>query len=160
MFCSTLLSFLLNIYYLCFVMLLNTTYNNPEHKLIIEDLVGKPFSFRTKLRLGGSGSSRMIIDEVSPKLEKTLLNGADLNYANVELRPKGILIRISRRTDNFTWIIPYYQLYMYKSNGLSIHGQGQFLHFRNDRLLQRNSKFFDKVTALKVEAVKDHYYVN
>ncbi len=111
-------------------MILNTTYTNKDNDATIDNLVGKPYSFLTKLRMKGIGSGRMIIDKVSPKLERALLNGPDINYANIELRPKGILVRITRRLDNFTWIIPYYQLYTYMTNGLSIHGQGEFLHFK------------------------------
>ena len=137
--------------------MLNTTYKNEENEQIIEELVGKPFSLRKKLMMGGVGSGRMVIEEVSPKLEMTLLNGQDLNYANIELRPKGVLIRITRRLDNFTWIIPYYQLHIYKTEGLSIHGQGQFLHFRENQMLYNNKPFFKKLSNLKLEYMKDYY---
>src|SRR5210317_1314144 len=138
-------------------MLLNTTYKNEEHKLIMQDLVGKSFSLKKKLMLRGVGSGRMVIDEASPKLEQTLLNGPDLNYANIELRPKGILVRITRRLDNFTWAIPYYQLYTYMTSGLSIHGQGEFLQFKNDRFLKNNKEFIKKMLDIKVVFTKDHY---
>ncbi len=138
-------------------MLLNTTHKNDEHELIMRELVGKAFSIRKKLKLRGVGSGRMVIDEASPKLERTLLNGPDLNYANIELRPKGILVRITRRLDNFTWIIPYYQLHIYKTEGLSVHGQGQFLHFRENQMLQNNKPFFKKLSNLKLEFMKDYY---
>lgn len=107
--------------------------------------------------MGGVGSGRMVIDEASPKLEMTLINGSDLNYANIELRPKGILVRITRRHDNFTWIIPYYHLHIYKTTGLSVHGQGQYLHFRSNQMLYRNKPFFRKLSSLKLEFMKDYY---
>jgi hypothetical protein len=138
-------------------MILNTTYTNKDNDATIDCLVGKPYSFFTKLRMKGIGSGRMIIDKVSPKLQRALLNGPDLNYANIELRPKGILVRITRRLDNFTWIIPYYQLYTYMTNGLSIHGQGEFLHFRNDRFYKNNKEFIRKMLNLKVIFTKDYY---
>ncbi|MGB5321684.1 hypothetical protein [Lutimonas sp.] len=138
-------------------MILNTTYTNKDNDATIDNLVGKPYSFLTKLRMKGIGSGRMIIDKVSPKLERALLNGPDINYANIELRPKGILVRITRRLDNFTWIIPYYQLYTYMTNGLSIHGQGEFLHFKNDRFLKNNKEFIRKMLNLKVIFTKDYY---
>ena len=77
-------------------MILNTTYTNKDNDEIINNLVGYPYSFIKKLKMKGIGSGRMIIDEVSPKLERTVLNGPDLNYANIELRPKGILVRITK----------------------------------------------------------------
>jgi len=138
-------------------MILNTTYTNKDNDATIDNLVGEPYSFFTKLRMKGIGSGRMIIDKVSPKLNRALLNGPDLNYANIELRPKGILVRITRRLDNFTWIIPYYQLYTYMTNGLSIHGQGEFLHFRNDRFYKNNKEFIRKMLNLKVIFTKDYY---
>ena len=138
-------------------MILNTTYTNKDNDEIINDLVGMPYSLLKKLKMRGIGSGRMIIDKVSPKLERALLNGPDLNYANIELRPKGILVRITRRLDNFTWIIPYYQLYTYMTNGFSIHGQGEFLHFRNDRFLKDNKNFIKKMLNLKVIFTKDYY---
>jgi len=138
-------------------MVLNTTYNNRDNEAQIIDLVGKPFSFLKQLQMRGIGSGRMIIDKVSPRLERALLNGSDLNYANIELRPKGILVRITRRLDNFTWIIPYYQLYTYMTSGLSIHGQGEFLHFRNDRFVKGNKEFIKKMLNLKVIFTKDYY---
>jgi len=138
-------------------MVLNTTYNNRDNEAQIIHLVGKPFSFLKQLQMRGIGSGRMIIDKVSPRLERALLNGSDLNYANIELRPKGILVRITRRLDNFTWIIPYYQLYTYMTSGLSIHGQGEFLHFRNDRFVKGNKEFIKKMLNLKVIFTKDYY---
>jgi hypothetical protein len=48
-------------------MILNTTHYNKEHKQIINDLVGAPFSFMQRVRMSGIGSKRMIVDEVSPK---------------------------------------------------------------------------------------------
>ena len=138
-------------------MILNTTYTNKDNDATIDNLVGSPYSFLKKLRMRGIGSGRMIIDKVSPKLQRALLNGPDINYANIELRPKGILVRITRRLDNFTWIIPYYQLYTYMTNGFSIHGQGEFLHFKNDRFLKNNKEFIKKMLNLKVVFTKDYY---
>lgn len=140
-------------------MLLNTTYTNKDHEAMINDLVGKPFGILMRIQMKGIGSGRMIIDKVSPKLAQTLLNGADINYANLELRPGGILVRITRRLDNFTWILPYYQLYIYMSRGFTIHGKGDFIRFRNDRFLKDNIEFIKKMQDRKVIFTRDHYYL-
>ncbi len=131
-------------------MILNTTHYNAEHKQIISDLIGRPFSLVQKLRMKGIGSKRMIIDEVSPNMKSLMNKVSDINYANIELRPKGILIRINKGLKNFTWVIPYYQLVLYKTNGSSIHAQGRFVHFRNSKTFKENKKFFDKLLDLKV----------
>jgi hypothetical protein len=132
-------------------MILNTTHYNSEHKQIIADLIGSPFSLVQKLKLKGVGSKRMIIDEVSPNMRSLMNNVADINYANIELRPKGIMIMINKGLKNFTWIIPYYQLVIYKTNGSSIHAQGRFIHFRNSKTFRENKKFFDKLMDEKVK---------
>ena len=132
-------------------MILNTTHHKAEHKQIIDDLIGSPFSLVQKLKLGGIGSKRMIIDEVSPNMRSMMNIVSDINYANIELRPKGVLIMINKGFKNFTWIIPYYQLVLYKTNGSSIHAQGRFIHVRNSKTFRENKKFFDKLLDQKVK---------
>jgi hypothetical protein len=132
-------------------MILNTTHRNPEHKQIIADIVGSPYSLVQKLKLGGIGSKRMIVDEVSPNMQSVMNTVSDVNYANIEIRPNGILVMINKGLKNFTWIIPYYQLVLYKTNGSSIHAQGRFVHFRNSKTFRENKKFFDKLLDEKVK---------
>ncbi|MBT8245159.1 MAG: hypothetical protein HKP48_04475 [Winogradskyella sp.] len=132
-------------------MILNTTHFNKEHKQIIADLVGSEFSLVQKLKMKGVGSKRMIIDNVSPNMNSIMNIVSDLNYGNIELRPKGILILINQGLKNFTWVIPYYQLVLYKTNGSSIHAQGKFVHFRDNKTFRENKKFFDRLLDEKVK---------
>lgn len=132
-------------------MILNTTHNNADHKQLIADLIGSPFSLVQKLKLGGIGSKRMIVDEVSPNMKSMMNLVSDINYANIELRPKGIMIMINKGLKNFTWIIPFYQLVLYKTNGSSIHAQGRFIHFKNSKTFKENKKFFDKMLDEKIK---------
>ena len=132
-------------------MILDSTHTNKEHKNIINDLVGKPFSFMESWKMGGVGSKRMIIGQVSPNLQKYLNDVSDINYANIELRPGGIIIYINKGLKNFTWIIPYYQLVIYKTNGASIHAQGKFVHFKNNKTFKENKNFLKKLLDIKVK---------
>ena len=132
-------------------MILNTTHFNSEHKQLIADLVGSEFSLVQKLKMKGIGSKRMIIDEVSPNMKSIMNTVPDINYGNIELRPKGVLIMINQGLKNFTWIIPYYQLVIYKVNGSSIHAQGKYVHFRDNKTFKENKKFFDKLLDEKVK---------
>jgi len=132
-------------------MLLETTYRNKKNKKLINDMVGKPFSLLSSFKLNGIGSKRMIIEDVSPSLKKYLNTVSDINYGSIELRPIGILIAINKGLQNFTWVIPYYQFYLYKTNGISIHAQGKFVHFKNNRTHQENTSFFKKLIRLKTE---------
>ena len=132
-------------------MILNTTHHNADHKQIIADLIGNSFSLVQKLKLGGIGSKRMIVDDVSPNMKSMMNLVSDINYANIELRPKGIIVMINKGLKNFTWVIPYYQLVIYKANGSSIHAQGRFIHFKNSKTFKENKKFFDKLLDEKVK---------
>ncbi|MTE27580.1 hypothetical protein [Winogradskyella ouciana] len=132
-------------------MILNTTHHNSEHRQIITDLIGSPFSLVQILKLKGIGSKRMIIEEVSPNMQSMMNKVSDINYANIELRPKGILVMINQGLRNFTWIIPYYQLVIYKVNGSSLHAQGRFIRFRNSKTFKENKKFFNKLLDQKVK---------
>lgn len=132
-------------------MVLNTTHTNKENNELLNALVGKAYSFLQSLKLKGVGSKRMVIDNVSPNLKHLLNTVSDINYTNIELRPKGILIHITKGQQNFTWVIPYYQLVIYKADGSSIHAQGRFIHFKNNKMLKENKLFFDKLLNEKIK---------
>nr|WP_321222481.1 hypothetical protein [uncultured Psychroserpens sp.] len=132
-------------------MILDSTYHNKEHKSIIEDLIGKPYSFLESLKMRGVGSKRMIIENVSPNLQQYLNTVSDINYANIEMRPNGILIYVTKGLKNYTWIIPFYQLVIYKTNGISIHAQGKFVHFKNNKTFKENKAFMNKLYDAKVK---------
>tara|TARA_B100001059_G_C17652558_1_gene485246 strand:- start:47 stop:472 length:426 start_codon:yes stop_codon:yes gene_type:complete len=132
-------------------MVLNTTYYNKEQIELINDLVGKPFGLLQSIKMKGIGSKRMIIDEVSVNMKQYVNYVSDITYANLELRPYGVLIRINKGLKNYTWIIPYYQLVIYKTNGSSIHAQGRFMHFRNNITFKENKTFFNKLLNEKVK---------
>lgn len=132
-------------------MILNTTHTSKENKELIKGLVGNAFGFIESIKLKGIGSKRMVIDKVSPNLKQYLNTVSDINYGNIELRSNGILIHITKGLQNFTWAIPYYQLVIYKTNGSSIHAQGKFVRFKNNRMLKENKIFFDKLLNEKIK---------
>ena len=132
-------------------MIIETTYKNKEQEELINDLVGKSIGFLQSFKMKGTGSKRMIIYDVSINMIDYINSVADATYANIELRPIGILIRINKGLRNFTWVIPYYQLVLYKTNGSSIHAQGRFIHFKNNITFKENKSFFDKMLDEKVK---------
>jgi hypothetical protein len=132
-------------------MILDSTYSNKQNKQLINDVIGKPYSILESLRMGGIGSKRMIIEEASPNFTQYLNQVSDVNYANIEMRPNGILIYINKGLKNFTWIIPYFKLVIYKTNGTSIHAEGKFIHFRNDSNFKENKTFIKKLVRTKVQ---------
>lgn len=132
-------------------MIINSTYKNNDDKQIIEDLVGRSFTLFESIKMKGVGSKRMIVDDVSPNLKLLMNTVSDTNYANIELRKNGILIYVNKGLKNFTWAIPYYQLVIYKTNGASIHAQGKFIHFRNNKTFKENKGFFNKMLDEKIK---------
>jgi hypothetical protein len=132
-------------------VILNSTYKNKDERQILEDLVGRSFSFFESFKMKGIGSKRMIVNDVSPNLKQYLNTVSDVNYANIELRSGGILIYINKGLQNFTWAIPYYQLVIYRTNGASIHAQGKFIHFKNSKTFKENKNFFNKMLDEKVK---------
>ena len=137
-------------------MIFNTTLKNKDATATMNDLLGKPYSFVKAIKLGGVGSKRMIIDAVSPGFLKLINAVSDINYGNIELREKGIVIHINKGLKNFSWAIPYYQLHTYKTEGFSIHAQGNFVRFKNNKLLKENKNFIDKIINYKIENNKQY----
>lgn len=136
---------------------MDTTYFDKDHKQIFEEFVGKPYSLWESIKRGGIGSKRMIVKQVSPNLNYITNIISDINYANIELRKKGILIRISKGLKSFTWAIPFYQLVFYKSDFTSIHAQGKFIHFNNSKTFRENKHFFQVI--LKEKMKFDQQYI-
>jgi hypothetical protein len=132
-------------------MILNSTHVNKEYKQLLIDLIDKPFSFLESIRMKGIKSKRIIIKDVSPNIKSYMNLVSDTNYANIELRKKGLLIYINKGLQNLTWVIPYYQLVVYKTNGSSIHAQGKFIHFEINKTYKENKKFFDKMLDEKIK---------
>ena len=135
-------------------MTFNTTHTNKDATATINDLLGKPYSFIQSIKLKGTGSKRMMIDDVSIGFKKIMNTVSDINYGNIELREKGLLVHINKGLKNYSWAIPFYQLHIYKTNGFSIHAQGNFVRFKSNKLLKENKKFIDKLIDLKIESDK------
>ncbi|KJD36131.1 arginyl-tRNA synthetase [Tamlana sedimentorum] len=132
-------------------MILDTTYNNKENTILIENLVGRSFTLFEAFKIKGIGSKRMIIEDVSENLKLYLNRVSDINYANIELRTKGVLIYINKGLQNFTWAIPYYQLVIYKTKTTSIHAQGNYIRFKMNKTLKENKTFFKKLINEKLK---------
>ncbi|MCM4151207.1 hypothetical protein DHD05_06350 [Arenibacter sp. N53] len=141
-------------------MILETSHKNKGISLLINDVVGKPFSFIKIIKMKGCSSKRMIIEDSSPNLKAYQNRANDPTYANIELRPLGILIRIIKGLSNFTWVIPYYQLVIYKSNNSHIYSQGRFIRFRADKNFEGNKDFFQKLMDQKEKYEAKFGYLN
>jgi hypothetical protein len=141
-------------------VVLDTTYSDKSNTQLINDVVGKPFSLLEVFKMKGIGSKRMVIEEVSPNLKQYVNSISDITYANLELRPNGLLVRINKGLRNYTWIIPFYHLVIYKSNGSSIHAQGKFIRFKNNINFKENKSFFKKLFSKKIEFDAQYAFID
>lgn len=141
-------------------MILETSHNNKDISLLINDVVGKPFSFIKTIKLKGTVSKRMIIEELSANMKDYLNITFDATYANIELRPLGILVRIIKGFSNFTWVIPYYQLVMYKGDYSSLYAQGRFIRFRKDETFKSSKSFLHKLLKYKARYESKYDFLN
>ena len=138
-------------------MILDTTHKSHENNNLIDDLVGTPFNFIQSLIMKGVHCKNLLIDDLSPNF-KGYLNKKSDTYTNLELRPFGILIKIKNDLKNYSWVIPYYQLVIYKINGSSLHAQGHYIHFKNNKAFKKNKSFFEKLLDEKIKYESQYHY--
>lgn len=141
-------------------MLFNTTYNNKDYDYESELLIGKKYSFIDRLKLGGIGSGRLFIHRISEKLNLSKLKFSEIDYANIELRPKGIVVHFTNKLERFSWIIPYYRLVFYNAEFFSIHADGNFINFSKNKNYRENKNFIKKINIRKCEYMESGYFDN
>ncbi len=139
-------------------MVFDTTYKNKYYDQQSILLVGKTFSLIDKIKQGGIGSGRLIIKSKSLKLDLGKLKFEEIDYGNIELRPKGIVVHYTRGLERFSWVIPYYQLVIYNSQFFSIHANGNFIQFSKNKNYSDNKKFIDKMISIKNDHLNLSYY--
>lgn len=126
-------------------MVFNTSYYDKEITAEINRMVGKPYSIWKRLKLGGIGSMRMIVDEHSVTMEPYLKKAPQHTFSNIELRPNGILIHLNNVLKVYTWAIPFDQLDLRMEKTVSIHDGEHFLTFRDG--YTHNRGFLEKIIA-------------
>ncbi len=116
------------------VMLLNVSYNDKKITRKIDSELGKPFTLRERWKMGGIGSPKLFITETSIEIRNLLILDNNIDSCNIELRPKGIIVRFRSLLETFALIIPYYKLSLYKGDlGIySIHRDHYFIKVRSD----------------------------
>lgn len=110
-------------------MLKNISYNNPKIIDEINNYVGKPYTILKRLKIGGIGSSKLIINSADSIIENLLKLDNNLNYCNIEIRPKGIIIHFKSLLETYGLIVPFYKLKIFKgkANEYSIYMDNFFI---------------------------------
>ena len=129
--------------------LFNVSYTNPEVKEEINALVGRPFGFLQRIRMGSIGSQRFLLTEVDDSLRAELPVGERSIFCNIGLRPRGLQIWFPVRLHTYLLALPF------KSLKLEI-DQAQVILSDHDHKLTLtpahnaplNVAFIDKIKAL------------
>lgn len=139
-------------------MIFNTTYRNEDFDDESAVLVGKKMTLFERIKQGGIGSGRLMIQHMSPKLNLGKLKFSEVDYGNIELRPKGVIVHYTKKLERFSWVIPYYRLVIYNSDFFSIHANGNFIQFVKNKNYTENKKFINKMVGIKNDFLKLDYY--
>jgi hypothetical protein len=130
-------------------MIYDTTHKDPKTKEAINEEVGKSYSFFSRIRMNGIGSQRFIIEGTSVSLAGLLNEVSDLNYANFELRPRGVVVHITKGLKRYSWALPFHKLVLFYTQNFSVHGEGEFIRFRKNKNFNESLGFLRKLLFYK-----------
>ncbi len=141
-------------------MLFDTSIKDNETKKEINKAVGRPYNVIDMFfkGVGQIGSSRMEVIAHSKLFDNVMNRRKQAVFANIAVRPQGIIVVFFIRTSNYSWVIPYRYLSIFKTDILVIHGQGEFLKLKISG--DQNKKLLDKIMKLKNEGQPDNYYAD
>ena len=132
-------------------MILNVSYNNKSITKKIDEEVGKPFTLKERWAMGGIGSPKLIITDASIEIRNLLILDNNRDTCNIEMRPKGVILRFRSLLETFALIVPYYKLTLYKgeSSIYSLYRDHYFVKVASDT--KAVQKFFKKLLAHKAD---------
>lgn len=133
-------------------MLVNTSYNDKKINNTINDLVGNPFGLMDNFKLNGIGSPRLDISKTSEEIGTLLSYDNNRNSCNIELRPKGIIIRFRSLLESYSLMIPFYKLVIFKpGNSFTFHIDHHFISIDASSNQKKINVFIEKLNQLKAE---------
>lgn len=136
-------------------MLVNISHNDKKIKKTIADLVGKPFGILENLRLKGIGSPRVVILKASQEISSILNKNNSIKYANIELRPNGILIGFQSQLEVYALVIPFYKLVVFRpGNWITFHIDQHFISIDASK---NSKKIRDFMTKIEDQRLKQPY---
>lgn len=132
-------------------MLLNVSYNDKKIRERIDAEVGKPFTLKERLKMGGIGSPKLHITEASVEIRNLLILDNNADCCNIEMRPNGIILGFRSLLESYALIIPFYKLTLYKGDFAvySVYRDQYFVKVRSDT--KAIQKFFKKLLDYKAD---------
>ncbi len=139
-------------------MLFDTSVNDKDTRQSIKSSVGRPYNLVDMMfrGVGNIGCSRMEVTAYSKLFNAIMQKKKQAVFANIALRPKGLIVVLSIRTSNYSWVIPFHYLSVFKTKELVIHGQGEYLKFK--LLGDQNKQFISKILKLQEAYNQQGYY--
>ena len=139
-------------------MLYDTSTRDKVRDKEINTYVGSSYNFFDVLfkKNGVIGSSKMEVVAYSKLFDKVMSKRKQAVFANISLRPNGIIVIMNIRLSNYSWVIPYRYLSIFKTDLLVIHGQGEFLKLKIQG--NQNKKIISKILKIKNELGNNEYY--
>jgi|TARA_B110000046_G_scaffold123224_1_gene129784 hypothetical protein len=132
-------------------MILNISYQSRSQERDINDYVGFSYTFWESLKMGGSGSQKLIINDCHEIFDPYLKQLHSTKYCNIELRPKGIGLRFRYKLEAIGWFVPYSALsYDHDEFYIRIQDQitGYFMNVKASHRNRINLKFTKKLKQL------------
>lgn len=133
-------------------MLFKYSYYSKKTEEEIHELVGKSIGFMDRIKMGGIGSQRFLVQEADSEITALLSKQNMAPSTNIELRPKGIIMSFRIKLDNWVLVLPYRKLSIFKSaKELTIHQDHWKLKLSPVNNAGLDLKFFHKLLKLKAE---------
>ena len=132
-------------------MLVNVSYNNKQVTRQVDNAVGKPFTLKERWAMKGIGSPKLFITETSVEIRNLLILDNNTDSCNIEMRPRGVIVRFRSLLETFALVIPYYKLTVYKGDFAiySIYRDHHFIKVKSDT--KAIQKYFRKVLDYKAD---------
>jgi hypothetical protein len=142
-------------------VLFDLTYNSKEINKKIDVAVGPAFGLFSKSRWQGIGSERLVITNATGQLEKIFGGRFTQNFANIEMRPGGIIIRVRYRLEVYGIIIPFGKLTLFKNNPgeVNVYGDGLKMTLRNYQGRAINQRFIQKLIEAKATYYQENHVI-
>ncbi len=133
-------------------MIINISYHDKLIEKKINSIIGPPYSLIDRIKKNGIGSPRLTINKSSDNINNLLVLDKNINYCNIELRPKGIIVRFRSLLETYGLIVPFYKLNIHKEKSYqySIFYESSFVKL--DVRKDREYSFFKKMMNEKASS--------
>jgi hypothetical protein len=130
-------------------MIVVANYPTKKFRETVNQVVGNRFSMWERIKMGGIGSGQLKVLQHSEGLAPCFGKNHDTKFVIVEMRKSGIVVYVRNYIDNYVWLIPYYQLSIFKSDCYSLHANGNFIKINLACVVGNNAAVLNKIQQQK-----------